>query len=626
MQPELAPDKSFFVRKHLNKQFIAFMFGLMLFLVSAYFGWEKLYYGFSFLDEGFHMTDSWRLSVGDHFIKDELVRNNLLYPLINSYIFKFAPEITLLEFRKLAFIAAIFALSIFSVSLYVVDRTYWYQPMIFSFFAFSGFEPIGLFTNLNYYSYPHLFLTLHVSFFIVGVYQANQLARRVLLAVSGFFLWAISFSVLHLSLVVLAPVLAFVISNTLKLRQIYFKFIDLGFVVAPCLLCWLLFISIHQKAYLMSILAAVDLNRSTASYSYQEMVGINWELVKHMTVLIPILGMVFVLLKKRFKVFVTIIGLTALSVMIFFIINTSFFSLIKPYYFGWFDRPMWFAASIIFIVIYFWIGIIKKAIRQQKIGRGEQLALILLIPSTILLLSSSVFSGLGVLTALHSSIPVVAAITILIISTGKIRRTSYVIKMSIVMLLFFPFYSSCAWSDWKFTYFDVFPEHANVTIERGFGRGIKTNAIYLNLYEWIINRTHKYTRADDFVLSYTVSPMVYMIAKRRPALDHSWTSIFAKPHAFFVRSIQKMIKHGRQPKLAFVFESWPGFYPESLNRPKYLWYSREFNFPGHDPISAYIINNMELVEEYIIYQDVSVKLFRLRRPANPAESLFGLLY
>jgi hypothetical protein len=221
---------------------------------------------------------------------------------------------------------------------------------------------------------------------------------------------------------------------------------------------------------------------------------------------------------------------------------------------------------------------------------------------------------------LHSSIPLVAAMAITILGERHLRRQSYPIKMVLLILFFLPFYLTCAQNDWKFTYFDVFPNEATTTIETGFGRGIKTNALYLDLYEWIRSSAERYSHKDDYLIAYTVAPMVYMIAKRRPALDHSWTSIFAKPRAFYERSIAKMKRHGRHPALAFVFESWPGFYPKSLDRSQYLWYSKEFSFEGDDPVSTYIRTNMELVGKYIISKDTDVKLFR-RRQAQDRNAL-----
>jgi len=65
--------------------------------------------------------------------------------------------------------------------------------------------------------------------------------------------------------------------------------------------------------------------------------------------------------------------------------------------------------------------------------------------------------------------------------------------LAILILFFSPFYYTTAWSDWKFTLFDVAPEQASAEIETGFGKGIKTNQVYKNLYEWISATSQAYS-------------------------------------------------------------------------------------------------------------------------------------
>ena len=118
------------IKRALSDQPIFFGFGLVIFIIAAVLGWQKLYYGFSFLDEGWHMTESWRLAAGDHFLKDKDIGAHMLYTLINSVIFKIFPDITLLGFRRLQYSLTICSLLFFSIALFKVDKQYWYQPFI----------------------------------------------------------------------------------------------------------------------------------------------------------------------------------------------------------------------------------------------------------------------------------------------------------------------------------------------------------------------------------------------------------------------------------------------------------------------------------------------------------------
>ena len=76
------------MNKLTSSQPLIFSIGMILFIVTAILGWIKLQYGFNFTDEGYYMTESWRLAAGDHFLKDKITGVLTLYTLVNSIIFK----------------------------------------------------------------------------------------------------------------------------------------------------------------------------------------------------------------------------------------------------------------------------------------------------------------------------------------------------------------------------------------------------------------------------------------------------------------------------------------------------------------------------------------------------------
>lgn len=158
---------------------------MVLFLFCAILGWIKLRHGFNFIDEGYHMAESWRLSVGDNIIKDKLTDILLLYTLINAQIFKIFPNISLLEFRRIQYFLSIISIVFLSFSLSKYNNKYWYLPLIFSIFAFTGLDPIGMISNLNYYTYPHLFITIFISAFLLGLQSKSLSLKRMLFLFSG---------------------------------------------------------------------------------------------------------------------------------------------------------------------------------------------------------------------------------------------------------------------------------------------------------------------------------------------------------------------------------------------------------------------------------------------------------
>ncbi len=190
-----------------------------------------------------------------------------------------------------------------------------------------------------------------------------------------------------------------------------------------------------------------------------------------------------------------------------------------------------------------------------------------------------------------------------------IKKRVYLVKLAILILFFAPFYYTTAWSDWKFTFFDVAPEQANVEIETGFGKGIKTNQIYKDLYEWISTTSQAYSNKDDYIISYVVSPMVHMIAQRRPALDESFISFADFPEDYYHKAMEFMKNRGRKPQLAYVFEAMPVLLPVNLEDPARIWHGKQFSFPSGDPISQYVLANMTQIESFPISNELSVRCF-----------------
>jgi len=126
------------------------------------------------------------------------------------------------------------------------------------------------------------------------------------------------------------------------------------------------------------------------------------------------------------------------------------------------------------------------------------------------------------------------------------RKKTFLTQLAVLVLFLAPFYYTTAWFDWKFTFFDVAPEQANVEIENGFGKGIKTNEIYKNLYDWIGRTSQAYSNQDDYIISYVTTPMVHMIARRRPALSLSNIAFNELPDDYLDKLMDFMKRHKRK--------------------------------------------------------------------------------
>ncbi len=592
------------LRKALSSQLLVFALGSIIFLVAAFMGWEKLHYGFNFIDEGYHMVESWRLTAGDHFIRDGLTDVLLLYTLINAMIFKLNPDITLLGFRKIEFILAVFSIMIFSLSLSRVNKNYWYFPLIFSIYAFTGFDPTGMLSNLNYYTYPHMFLVLHLALFLFGLHAKSVVKRRILFFFSGLFIWLISLTALHLTPVIISPFITVLFMKYFNKTSSSIDINDLYFTIFPFFLCWTIFLCLFNKPYVYSVLDSVRFF-STTHWTFTQ---INIEALKHIGVTAVFLSLIY----GGYRAFGTlkfIIMSFISSIFMFFVIDTSFFGIIPPYYENWFSRPMWFASFIITLMIIMWGRVGKDLVNKVQLNNTWITVVILLVPSTILFLIISIFSTNGAMTAVQVSIPIVAAAAIALIGSKMVKNMSYLMQLAILLALLGPFYYETAWADWRFTFFDVPPDQAVVRLEKGFGEGIYTNPFYKRLYEWVQVSSQVHSNKDDFIISFVNSPMVYMIAHRRPALDHTFTDFSSRPREYYKRSIEKMVLSKRYPKLIYVFEGIPAIYPIDLKRKEFRIFGKQASFMQNDPISEYVQINTTLIDEFKIFNDSAVKLY-----------------
>ncbi len=594
-----------------------FLIGMLLFTAAACFGWIKLHYGFNFIDEGYHMTESWRLSAGDHFLKDKITGALVHYTLINRLIFDIFPDITLLGFRKLQFILTIFALLLFGFALFKVSGRYAELPFIFSLFAFTGLDPIGMVSNLYYQTYPHLFLTLHLSLLLFGLQAQKPLSKKILYVLSGFCLWCISLTLLYLSVVFLSPVLFFFLSRKFNFKHYSFKFNDLTYVLAPFIFSWLLFIIIFNKPYVMNIFASMEVILSMPTHS-TNLIGLNWELIKYLSVSAVLLGVFFLILHLQNIIIILTAG-AALSLFTYFTIRTSFFGILSPYYNGLFGQPMWFSSLLIAFILYFWIYMISKYILKRDLNKEEELAILLMVPFSICANTMSIFSRMGPLAICQTAIPAVAAFFFFVAHRLKLKEYQAPVTLAMILLLLGPFYYMVSENDWEFTYFDVVPEHADTRIETGFGMGIYTNRFYAKLNNWLIVNAAKFTKPNDYAISYILSPMVHMITHLRPSFDDTFIDFHKSKHSkhYFEECIEFMKERGREPKIAFIFERMPALNPVSRENGSVRFFRKSFDFmTSEDPISMYVRAHMTLAATFKISDDNIIRCYVSRSDSD----------
>jgi tetratricopeptide (TPR) repeat protein len=194
-------------------------------------------------------------------------------------------------------------------------------------------------------------------------------------------------------------------------------------------------------------------------------------------------------------------------------------------------------------------------------------------------------------------------------------------------LFFAPFYYTTAWSYWKSNLYDVAPEQSSAIIENGFGKGINTNQVYKNLYEWISTTSNAYSKKDDYIISYVSSPMVHMIAQRRPATDDSYHAFDLLQYNHFDKVIEFIKSHKRKPQIAYVFEAMPALASLNIgNPPMIVWRDKQISFPSDDPLSRYVLANMTMIDSFMISNEFSLSVRCFIDNASALSALENKLY
>ena len=565
---------------------------VLIFIAMAIFGWVKLKYGFNFEDEGMYMVDGWRMTVGDRLFPDNAINASMLYVVFNAFIFKLCPDITLLEFRELQYTLTLISIIIFGYAIYRRSQQIWPIPLSMAVFAFTGLDALGNNSNLSYYTYPHLFLILHIAFLIYALTSQQGQARSFMLIVSGVSLWAIGFSFLPLAAVMISPILLWLCADHFNVEEAKFSFKELLLILSPSIILWGCVIAIHGSEFLnalFNIYRYAKENEGGAMINYISLEYIACAAVFWVTL------MIIKSLPMRIRIALAFI----FSGLAFVIVDSNMAGLIHPYWFGWYSSQMWFCAFLITFIVVFFAPLMWQKWSNLSLDANDGLILTILIPSVVFVLLFSHFSSVGILSTMYAAIPTTMALVLFLIRNFEKRylASPHVIFTTAVLILV-PFYYHLAWADWKFTFFDLPPEKLTRTISGGFADGIKTNKLNVSIMQWMEKTALKFSSAGEFAIIMDQSPMGYMLINRRPSLNHSWTGW---AHSFSLRqeALEEMLKEHRKPKIAYRFLHLPIMWPLSLKEGTYTL-TAKYDYPSDDPISNFVITNMRLTDTYYL--------------------------
>lgn len=585
----------------LGHQKVLFALGLIVFAVMAGLGWNKLQYGFNFIDEGMYMADGWRLAAGDRLFPDSPTNVTTMYSVFNAGIFSLVPDIILLGFRKLQYVLALASVILFGLAVYRWSREYWYAPYIASIFAFTGLDTLGMSANMSYYTYPHMFLTLHVATLLFGLKSADGAGRTLLLLLAGVFLWAVGFSLLPLSLGIVSPFLTWILLRRADAASVKFSGKDVLLVTVPPVILWFGVLA----AYNVDFIVAMSDSHRYVIEGNSTGIGVNTLALQYLAVAAVFVTLIIAGAGQK-SISRPLIAAALFAVM-FFILETNFFGLIALFWRGWFAAQMWFCALLIVSLVAFFAALSTRKVQGRLTEDRLYLLTVIFVPSALFAVLFGNYSGMGILSTSYISIPAALGIATLFVGWLKYAGARVTTQAAFVVTMFLPFYYNLAWADWKFTYFDVPPSKMTHTISKGFGAGIKTNVVFHSIAEWMEKKAAQYSDPTDFAIVLDETSMGYMLIKRRPALNHSYTGWGGSP-ALRRDAVAIMIREQRVPRIAFRFVRAPMFFPLSLKAGTFTIAGRR-NFGADDPVSNYIQANMVLTDKIQIQDEVLVELF-----------------
>ena len=565
----------------------------LLFVVMAIFGWIKLQYGFNMIDEGMYMVDGWRLSAGDSLFPESAMNATMLYSVFNALVFKLHPEITLLGFRQLQYSLTLLSILVFGAAIYRWNRKLWPILLTLAVFAFTGLDTIGNNSNMSYYTYPHLFLILHIALFILALTCPKVWTRYSLFVGSGVALWGVGFSLLPLSASMISPVLVWLAAKQLKGADREFSFGEVLLVLSPGVILWGACIAVFNQAFFGAILdtyryveegAGTQARINQPALSYIAATTVFW----------------FILIAAgRLPVRRMLALVSVASVAMFGIMYSNLFGLIPPYWKGWLNNQMWASAFLITFMAAFPVYLIRCKRNNLLCDSDDYLLLAILVPAILFVLLFSNFSSIGIVTTLYVAIPAFMALALFVIRyLEKHSSTRQGVVAAAMTAILLPFFYQLAWSDWKFTYFDLAPDKLTNTIRGGFANGIKTNPVFADLVQWMETTADTFSTPQDFAIVMDQTPMGYMLIKRRPSLNHSWTG-WAKSSSLRREAMQAMLKGNRQPKIVYRFLRMPVMYPISVRDGTYALSPIVFHYDD-DPISAYVMAQMQRVNTFSV--------------------------
>ena len=559
-------------------------------------GFLNLKYGLSFIDEGMYLTDAWRLTKGDDLFPDADRTIATLYHVFSQLPFQIQDNLGVLGFRRVQFFAATAVGILFFYFFYnrfILIRHN--VAIILAPFFFLGFDSVGLSSSFSYYSVTVFFLLLATILEATLVDEGRRIqgtARHFCTFLLGLMVLCAGVSYLPSALIGIFFLVRIANREEQVYKQAFFFLIPATFYLST--------IAINYNEFMQLIPFILYNNKDAAAGIYPYTLPyLAW------ASLIVSIFVSTIFLKHAFlKILISLVCL----ILFFFSRSLADLGILPLFYNGWFQYPGMFAALNCVLAILF-IGAMSVPSKYALFNKNSQyynVGSALLLIYFFSCLSFSLTSGLGILLFSNMSFVLWIALALLITDSKSLRIKS--VKNPAVALYFCTALSVC-FADYEFTYFDQKPTDLNTTIEQGPASGIVTNSVNAQIIYAIQDVASALSKPEDFILSFDRTPMTYFLAQRRPALDHSWVGITGGKEEQSIHAINKMVRHGREPTLAFHWLSSALWFPGGENA-KYSFSG--FSESNEKFILAYVRQNMEFVGTINVFDRPIIEVYKAK--------------
>lgn len=557
-------------------------------LSLAVAGWQKLRFGLSFIDEGMYLTDGWRLANGDNLFPDANRFAASFYHVFLSWVFYVLPDAGVLSIRKVQFFLNLLAIS---TLLYVALRDEKPKNMLIPLlvstpFLYLGLDPTGMGTSLNYYTITSFFFLLHMATVIAYVKTTDERSQVLLALLAGLTITAAGISYLAVG----AAGVLFLLLPLITGRQLTRKI--LVAYLLPALLYPLLIypnFEMHWQA-LQATLAGRINNEFVRPYTIPHLL--------HAAFFVGV-GAFVSTIRDRGAFYLCAMGLmAALAISL----ETRGLKLLPLFWNGWFKAPGLVASINAVAATAAVIYLIRQKRSEKKPNRT--IPLIMLVGFLLYASLFALTSSLGILLMLSSSVILWIALGMMVgmqLGQGK--------ALALTLAFAIPCASALIEADYKFTYFDKSPDQLDTQITEGPAVGIQTNEVTAFIESTIRRAVAQHTDANDLILSFDQTPMVYFLSKRRPAVDHSWIGITGGSEKEAKEAIQKMIVSDRLPKLALHWQNKFLWVPTTEELDTFALSS--FSPSLERPILEFVQSNMTRIATINIGEFPMVEIFKM---------------